>query len=83
MIDTITSLLKRLQADSDNKELEENIQKQICLSIIQQIKDTEESYDLELFKSFYDNPFFWEDIEKRIQSKTEDFLFLKNSESFQ
>ena len=58
MIDTITSLLKRLQADSDNKELEENIQKQICLSIIQQIKDTEESYDLELFKSFYDNSFF-------------------------
>lgn len=70
MIDTITSLLKRLQADSDNKELEGK-------------KDTEESYDLELFKSFYNKPFFYEDIEKRIQSKTEDFLFLKNSESFQ
>ena len=45
MIDTITSLLKRLQADSDNKELEGK-------------KDTEEAYDLELFKSFYNKPFF-------------------------
>ncbi len=78
MTDMIASLLKKLQTDSDNEELEEKIQKQICLSVVQKIKESEEPYDLEPFKNLYDNPFFWEDIEKKIQSRTEPFLFLKN-----
>lgn len=76
MTNTILSLLQPLQKEPDNEELEKTVQKQISSLIIQNIKTTESACDWKEIKSLYDQPPFWEEVERQVRSKTDSFLFL-------